>query len=96
VALSTAKLKEWLATDLSGLELLVIQIDGLYVGDHVLAAAKRGRYFIEFACIFRESDFSNGTNQLYPALALFSSSESQTIGRLRCSNSPQKVSIGHP
>jgi putative transposase len=39
VALSTAKLKEWLATDLSGLDLLVIQIDGLYVGDHVLAAA---------------------------------------------------------
>ena len=28
VALSTAKLKEWLAIDLSGLDLLVIQIDG--------------------------------------------------------------------
>jgi putative transposase len=39
VALSTAKLKEWLAADLSELDLLVIQIDGLRVGDHVLAAA---------------------------------------------------------
>ena len=39
VALSTAKLKEWLASDLSGLDLLVIQIDGLHVGDHVLMAA---------------------------------------------------------
>jgi hypothetical protein len=39
VALSTAKLKEWLAADLSGLDLLVIQIDRLRVGDHVLVAA---------------------------------------------------------
>jgi hypothetical protein len=39
VALSTAKLKEWLPADLSGLDLLVIQIDGLHVGDHVLVAA---------------------------------------------------------
>jgi hypothetical protein len=39
VALSTAKLKEWLAADLSGLDLLVIQIDGLHVGDHLLVAA---------------------------------------------------------
>jgi transposase-like protein len=33
------KLKEWLAADLSGLDLLVIQVDGLRVGDHVLVAA---------------------------------------------------------
>ena len=39
VVLSTAKLKEWLAADLSGLDLLVIQIDGLRVDDHVLVAA---------------------------------------------------------
>src|SRR5271166_2421099 len=39
VALSTAKLKEWLAADLSGLDLLAMQIDGLRVGDHVLVAA---------------------------------------------------------
>ena len=39
VALSTAKLKEWQAADLSALDLLVIQIDGLRVDDHVLVAA---------------------------------------------------------
>jgi transposase-like protein len=39
VALSTAKLKEWLAADLSSLDLLVIQIDGLRVDEHVLVAA---------------------------------------------------------
>ena len=39
VALSAAKLAEWLSTDLSGLDLLIIQIDGLHVGGRVLAAA---------------------------------------------------------
>ena len=39
VALSMAKLKEWLAAELSPLDLLVIQIDGLRVDEHVLVAA---------------------------------------------------------
>ena len=39
VALSRKKMKAWLAKDLSELDLLVIQIDGLHVGDHVLVAA---------------------------------------------------------
>ena len=39
MALSRAKLKEWLAADLSTIDLLVIQIDRLRVGDHVLVAA---------------------------------------------------------
>ncbi len=39
VALSRKKMKAWLASDLSELDLLVIQIDGLAVGDHVLVAA---------------------------------------------------------
>jgi transposase-like protein len=40
VALSAAKLAEWLSSDLSGLDLLAIQIDGLHVGDEpVLLAA---------------------------------------------------------
>lgn len=39
VALSRKKMKAWLAADLSELDLLVIQIDGLAVGDHVLVAA---------------------------------------------------------
>lgn len=39
VALSRKKMKVRLASDLSELGLLVIQIDGLHVGDHVLVAA---------------------------------------------------------
>ena len=39
VALSRKKMKAWLASDLSELDLLVIQIDGLHVGYHVLMAA---------------------------------------------------------
>jgi len=39
VALSRKKMKAWLAKDLSSLDLLVIQIDGIHVGDHVLVAA---------------------------------------------------------
>lgn len=39
VALSAAKSKEGLKADLSGLDLLVIQNDGLKVGDHALVAA---------------------------------------------------------
>ena len=32
-------MRQWLSVDLSQLDLLVIQIDGLHVGDHVLVAA---------------------------------------------------------
>ena len=39
VALSRKKMKAWLASDLSELDLLVIQIDGLHGGGHVLMAA---------------------------------------------------------
>jgi len=39
VALSRKKMKAWLSTDLSDLDLMVIQIDGIHVGDHVLIAA---------------------------------------------------------
>ena len=39
VALSRSKMRDWLSSDLSELDLLVIQIDGLHVGDHVLVAA---------------------------------------------------------
>jgi len=39
VALSQAKLADWLARDLSDLDLLVIQIDGMVVADHTLIVA---------------------------------------------------------
>ena len=52
VALSRKKMKAWLASDLSELDLLVIQIDGLHVGDHVLMAAigvRDGNLLLEWA-----------------------------------------------
>ena len=39
VALTRSKLKAWLASPLKDLDLLVLQIDGLHVGDHVMVAA---------------------------------------------------------
>ena len=36
VALSAARLKEWMASDLSGLDLLVIQIDGIHMDDDLI------------------------------------------------------------
>lgn len=39
VALSRKKLWEWLSSNVSDLDLLVIQIDGVRIGDHVLVAA---------------------------------------------------------
>src|SRR5262245_3747678 len=36
VALSDERLAEWLASDLSELDLLVIQIDGLYIGNDLI------------------------------------------------------------
>jgi transposase-like protein len=39
VALSRKKMRAWLASDLSALDLLVIQIDGIHVGEHVLVTA---------------------------------------------------------
>jgi transposase-like protein len=42
VALSSAKLKDWLATDLSSLDLLAIQIDGLHVQEDLILVAAVG------------------------------------------------------
>ena len=42
VALSAERLAEWLATDLSKLDLLVIQIDGLHIGDELVLVAALG------------------------------------------------------
>ena len=43
VALSTARMKEWMASDLSSLDLLVIQIDGIHMDeDLILVAADIG------------------------------------------------------
>jgi hypothetical protein len=42
VALSSAKLRQWLAFDLSALDLLAIQIDGLHISDEVILVAAIG------------------------------------------------------
>jgi putative transposase len=42
VALSAARLAEWMASDLSKLDLLVIQIDGLHIGNELVLIAALG------------------------------------------------------
>ena len=42
VALSTARMKEWMASDLSGLDLLVIQIDGIHMDEDLILVAAIG------------------------------------------------------
>jgi putative transposase len=42
VALSAARMKEWMASDLSGLDLLVIQIDGIYMEEDLILVAAIG------------------------------------------------------
>ena len=42
VALSARRMAEWMASDLSQLDLLVIQIDGLHIGDDLILVAALG------------------------------------------------------
>src|SRR5258707_14219135 len=42
VALSAARMKDWMASDLSGLNLLVIQIDGIHMDEDLLLVAAIG------------------------------------------------------
>jgi len=42
VALSAARMKDWMASDLSGLDLLVIQIDGIYMDEDLILVAAIG------------------------------------------------------
>ena len=42
VALSGARLREWLAADLSGLDPLVVQIDGIHISEHLVLVAAIG------------------------------------------------------
>ena len=42
VALSAARMKEWMASDLSGLDLLVIQIDGIHMDENLILVAAIG------------------------------------------------------
>jgi putative transposase len=42
VALSAARMQEWMASDLSGLDLLVIQIDGIHLDEDLILVAALG------------------------------------------------------
>jgi len=42
VALSSARLQEWMAADLSGLDILVVQIDGIHISEHIVLVAAIG------------------------------------------------------
>jgi putative transposase len=42
VALSTERMKSWMATDLSGLDLLVVQVDGIHITEHLVLVAAIG------------------------------------------------------
>jgi transposase-like protein len=42
VALSAERMKEWMASDLSGLDVLVIQIDGIHIAEDLVLVAAIG------------------------------------------------------
>jgi putative transposase len=42
VALSAARMREWMASDLSSLDLLVIQIDGIHMDEDLILVAAIG------------------------------------------------------
>src|SRR6266852_47865 len=42
VALSAQRMKEWLASDLSTLDLLIVQIDGIHISEHLVLVAAIG------------------------------------------------------
>ena len=42
VALSAARMKEWMAPDLSGLDIMVVQIDGIHISEHLVLVAALG------------------------------------------------------
>jgi putative transposase len=53
VALSAARMKEWVASDLSGLDLLVIQIDGIHMEEDLILVAAIGPCKEGLACANR-------------------------------------------
>jgi putative transposase len=42
VALSAARMKEWMGADLSGLDIMVVQIDGIHITEHLVLVAAIG------------------------------------------------------
>ena len=42
VALSAARMKQWMGADLSGLDIMVVQIDGIHISEHLVLVAALG------------------------------------------------------
>ena len=42
VALSAARMKEWMSADLSALDIMVVQIDGIHISEHLVLVAALG------------------------------------------------------
>jgi putative transposase len=42
VALSAARMKEWMGADLSALDIMVVQIDGIHISEHLVLVAALG------------------------------------------------------
>ena len=42
MALSAARMKEWMGADLSGLDIMVVQIDGIHISEHLMLVAALG------------------------------------------------------
>jgi putative transposase len=42
VALSAERMKEWMGADLSGLDIMVVQIDGIHISEHLVLVAALG------------------------------------------------------
>jgi len=42
VALSAARMKQWMGADLSALDIMVVQIDGIHISDHLVLVAALG------------------------------------------------------
>jgi hypothetical protein len=53
VALSAARMKEWVASDLPGLDLLVIQIDGIHMDEDLILVADRHGQLDHLLCRWR-------------------------------------------
>ena len=50
VALSAARMKEWMGADLSGLDIMVVQIDGIHISEHLVLVAALGIDSAGFKC----------------------------------------------
>jgi hypothetical protein len=86
VALSAERMAEWMASDLSQLDLPVIQIDGLHIGNDLVLLAQTRR--------FESSMMADITSAI-------STGRARSVNIMRSANMPQEdyvtlAVVGHP